>query len=126
MPNSIKPLTGLLVNARLAWRLFRDARLPAVTKFIIPGLAAAYLLMPADLLPDILPGLGQLDDLAVLALGIKLFIDAAPAWLVQEHRDGLAGRAPVGSRPASARPTGGTAASPQPGKTVDGEYRVIE
>ena len=126
MPNSIKPMTGLLANARLAWRLFRDARLPAAIKFIIPGLAAAYLLMPADLLPDIIPGLGQLDDLAILALGMKLFIDAAPAWLVQEHRDGLSGRAPVGSRPDGARPTGGTDTRPQPGKTVDGEYRVIE
>lgn len=110
-------LTSLVANARLAWRLFRDARLPAATKLIIPGLAAAYLLMPADLLPDIFPVLGQLDDLAILALGIKLFIDAAPAWLVQEHRDGLAGRTP------SAQPRPG---STQAGKTVDGEYRVIE
>jgi len=109
-------LTEVVRNARLAWRLFRDPRVSGATKLIIPGLAAAYLLFPMDLLPDVLPGLGQLDDLALIALGIKLFVDTCPKWLVQAHRDGLAG-VPNSSQAPKA---------PHMGQTVDGEYRVIE
>ena len=106
--------TDLVRNARLAWKLFRDPRVPNMTKYLIPGLAVAYVLLPIDFLPDFIPGLGQLDDLAILALGIKLFIDMSPKWLVQFYRDELAGK----------QPQGGGAPDASRGKTVDGEYRV--
>ena len=107
-------IMGLFQNARVAWRLLRDHREPLSAKLLIPGLAAAYLLLPVDLLPDLMPGIGQLDDLAILALGLKMFVDMSPQWLVQWHRDTLAGKAP-------------TAANPQRADTtVDGDYRVIE
>ncbi len=109
-------LTEVVRNARLAWRLFRDPRVSGAAKLIIPGLAAAYLLFPADLLPDMIPGLGQLDDLALIALAIKLFVDSCPQWLVQSHRDGLAGVPNAAQSPKGS----------QTGQTVDGEYRVIE
>lgn len=109
-------LTGIVRNARLAWRLFRDPRVPNMTKLVIPGLAAAYLLFPADLLPDLFPFVGQLDDLAMIALGIKLFIDNCPQWLVQAYRDGTA------DRPNAAQ----TNKASRPGETVDGDYRIIE
>ena len=109
-------LTEMMRNAHLAWRLFRDPRVSGATKLIIPGIAAAYLLFPADLLPDLIPGLGQLDDLAVIALAIKLFVDNCPKWLVQAHRDGLAG-VPNAEQ---------TAKASRPGETLDGEYRVID
>ena len=106
-------ITGIVQNARLAWRLLRDGRMPTVTKLLIPGLAAAYLLLPVDLVPDFLPGLGQLDDLAIIALGLKLFVDASPGWLVQWHRDEMAGRKPK-ENPVRQE------------ATVDGEYRIID
>ena len=106
-------ITGIFQNARLAWRLFRDGRTPLGVKLLIPGLAAAYLLLPIDVLPDFLPGLGQLDDLAIIALGLKLFVDMSPAWLTQWHRDEMAGR----------KPHDNTARQEA---TVDGEYRVID
>jgi uncharacterized membrane protein YkvA (DUF1232 family) len=70
---------------RLAWRLFLDRRVPLWTK-IVPPVALAYVLSPVDILPDIPPmGLNQLDDVAVVLLGIKLFIELAPPEVVREH-----------------------------------------
>jgi uncharacterized membrane protein YkvA (DUF1232 family) len=78
-------------QARLAWRLFWDRRVPMWTK-LIPPAALAYLLFPIDLIPDVALGLGQLDDVAVLLIGIKLFIELAPPDVVREHLVALGAR----------------------------------
>jgi len=44
--------------------------------------------MPIDLLPDFMPILGQLDDLAVFALAVRLFIQLSPKPIVDELRFG--------------------------------------
>jgi uncharacterized membrane protein YkvA (DUF1232 family) len=38
------------------------------------------------------PGLGQLDDVAVLLIGIKLFIELSPPDVVHEHLRALGAR----------------------------------
>lgn len=78
-------------QARLAWRLFWDQRVPMWTK-LIPPAALAYLLFPIDLIPDVALGLGQLDDVAVLLIGVKLFIELAPPDVVREHLLALGAR----------------------------------
>lgn len=78
----------LIRQARLAWRLFLDPRVPWPTK-LIPPAVLVYLLSPIDILPDLALGLGQLDDIAVLFLGIKLFIELCPADVVREHLEAL-------------------------------------
>lgn len=102
---------GLVRNARLARRLFADARVSRGVKLLIPGLALAYLLFPADLLPDLIPVVGQLDDAALLMMGLKFFIDMCPPGIVKEHRDEIEGRG------------GGKRTD---GPVVEGDYRVIE
>ena len=69
---------------RLVWALLRDGRVPAQQKLILVGIGA-YLFFPIDLIPDFVPVLGQLDDLAVVLLGLDLFIRSAPADIVDEH-----------------------------------------
>jgi uncharacterized membrane protein YkvA (DUF1232 family) len=77
---------------RLAWRLFLDSRVPLWTK-VVPPAALAYVLSPIDILSDIPPmGLNQLDDVAVLFLGLKLFIELAPPEVVREHLRDLGAR----------------------------------
>lgn len=71
-------------QARLTWRLFWDRRVPFWTK-LIPPAALAYLFFPVDIIPDMALGLGQLDDVAVLLLGAKLFIELSPPDVVREH-----------------------------------------
>ena len=78
-------------QVRLAWRLFFDARVPWWTK-IVPPVALAYVLFPVDIIPDLLPAAGQLDDLAVLLLGMKLFIELAPPEIAREHLQALGAR----------------------------------
>ena len=78
-------------QARLAWRLFWDQRVPLWTK-LIPPVALAYILFPVDIIPDVALGLGQLDDVAVLLIGVKLFIELAPPDVVHEHLRALGAR----------------------------------
>ena len=78
-------------QVRLAWRLLWDQRVPLWTK-VIPPLALAYVVFPIDLIPDVALGLGQLDDVAVMLIGVKLFIDLAPPDVVREHLLALGAR----------------------------------
>jgi uncharacterized membrane protein YkvA (DUF1232 family) len=50
-------------------RFFRDADAPLAGKVFVVG-AVAYILMPADAIPDIIPILGWLDDLGVGAVAL--------------------------------------------------------
>jgi uncharacterized membrane protein YkvA (DUF1232 family) len=83
-------MRSLFQQLRLASRLLREPRVPAVLK-AIPGLALVYSLSPIDLIPDILPVLGQLDDLAVLVFALELFIRSCPGAVQTFHRDAIAG-----------------------------------
>jgi uncharacterized membrane protein YkvA (DUF1232 family) len=84
-------LHDFIRQGRLAWRLFWDDRVPLWTK-LIPPAALAYVLFPVDIIPDLLPAAGQLDDIAVLLLGIKLFIEVAPPEVAREHLRALSAR----------------------------------
>ena len=70
--------------ARLVWALARDPRVPTGQKAVLAGIAA-YLAFPLDIIPDFIPVLGQMDDLAVLILGLDWFIRNAPPDVVEEH-----------------------------------------
>ncbi|MBN1873358.1 MAG: DUF1232 domain-containing protein [Anaerolineae bacterium] len=75
---------------QLAWRLFWDERVTLLTKLVPLG-TVLYFLMPADVVPDLALGLGQLDDLAIFLVGIRVFIDLCPPNLVDEHKRALRG-----------------------------------
>lgn len=74
----------LLRSGRLAWKLVRDPRTPLTAKLILAA-AVLYAFSPLDFMPDFVPVLGQLDDVAVLALGLELFFKNVPPWLKAEH-----------------------------------------
>jgi uncharacterized membrane protein YkvA (DUF1232 family) len=85
-------LKDIVRQLRLAWRLFWDRRVPLWTK-IVPPAALAYVLSPIDILSDFPPvGLNQLDDIAVVLLGVRLFIELAPPEVVREHLEALGAR----------------------------------
>ena len=77
-------IAGFIQQIRLSWRLFRDPRVPIWTK-AIPVLTIVYLVSPVDWLINLIPVLGQLEDIAVLGLGMQLFIRLAPQDVVDEH-----------------------------------------
>ena len=79
--------------ARLVWGIMRDPRTPMGLKGMLAA-ALAYVVLPVDLIPDVIPILGQADDLTVLLLVLDLFIQNAPAEVRAEHtaraKDGTA------------------------------------
>src|SRR5690606_21921319 len=74
---------------RLTWLLIRDPRVPLWTK-VIPFVGLAYIISPIDIIPDVLLGLGQLDDLGILLGGMRLFEAVVPDYIVVEHRAEIA------------------------------------
>jgi uncharacterized membrane protein YkvA (DUF1232 family) len=68
-------------------RLVADERVPRRRKFVLVALAA-YLAMPVDFVPDMIPVAGQLDDAIVLALALRFVLRSAGAAVVHEHWPG--------------------------------------
>ena len=86
-------LRTLVSHARLAVRLVRDPRVPAIAK-ALPVAALLYVVSPLDLIPDVLPVLGQLDDISFLIVALEGFLKICPAAVVAYHRDAIAHRQP--------------------------------
>ena len=72
---------------KLVWRLTRDPRVPARSKATLI-LLGAYLVSPIDLIPDAIPGLGQLDDLFIVAFALDQILNRIPDEVVLDHWDG--------------------------------------
>jgi len=80
--NAIRHLPNFL---SLLWRLFRDSRVPISPKLLLIG-AILYFLSPYDLLPDFLIfGLGFAEDILILMLVLKYFVQVSPQEVVWEH-----------------------------------------
>jgi uncharacterized membrane protein YkvA (DUF1232 family) len=94
---SVSVVGGAVKQARLAWRLLRDRRVPGWVK-LVPVAGILYLLSPIDILPEaILPLVGEVDDVVLLLMAVKLFVDLSPPGVVREHlRDLL--NVPEGNR----------------------------
>ena len=92
---------------RLAMRLMFDRRVPLGLKLIIPA-AIAYLISPYDLVPDILPVRGRIDDILVLVGALGLFLGMAPKNVVAEHIQGT------------------KRADSRSGQVIEGSYEVID
>ena len=78
----------LFAELRLAWRLMREPRVPLVAK-VLPVLAVLYVLSPLDFIPDILPVLGQVDDIGILILSVKLFLRMCPPATASFHANAI-------------------------------------
>lgn len=64
-------------------RLFADPRTSAGRR-LMAGTAIGYLVLPLDAVPDVLPGLGLLDDVIFLALAVRqLLNESDPAVLAE-------------------------------------------
>jgi uncharacterized membrane protein YkvA (DUF1232 family) len=62
-----------------------DARTPRLTKLAAVALAA-YALSPIDLIPDVIPVLGYLDDLLIVPAGILLVVRLVPPEVMADAR----------------------------------------
>lgn len=73
---------------RLVYYLIRDPEVPIYLK-LIPFTAVIYLIWPLDLIADVLPVLGQLDDLTALLVTSKVFVELVPQHLMIKHMDAI-------------------------------------
>ena len=71
----------------LVKRLLADQRVPRRRKVLL-ALLVGYLLMPVDLIPDFIPVAGQLDDVIVAALAIRVARRSGGEALLPEHWPG--------------------------------------
>ena len=83
----------VFAELRLAWRLMREPRVSVIAK-AIPALAALYVVSPLDFVPDMLPVLGQMDDLGILILSVKLFLRLCPQGPAAFHTAAIASGRP--------------------------------
>ena len=73
---------------RLLVALLGDDRIPPSRKAVL-GLAAGYLLSPIDLIPEAIPLLGAMDDLAVVVIALDVFLEGVPRALLDEKLEQL-------------------------------------
>ena len=88
-------LGAIIRELRLIVRLMVNRQVPLGAK-LVPLVTVGYILSPIDLAPDWFPGLGQLDDLAILLIGLRLFVEMCPREVVQQVRGDMRDRAPAG------------------------------
>jgi uncharacterized membrane protein YkvA (DUF1232 family) len=69
---------------RLYWRLFVDQRTPFLPKLVLVA-AIGYLILPFDIIPDVVPIIGEVDDVVIFLAACRLFIALCPTELVREH-----------------------------------------
>lgn len=73
---------------RLIWALIQDDRVPSSRKALLAG-AVGYVVTGRDLIPDELPFVGGLDDLAVVVLAVELFLEGVPDEILEEKLEEL-------------------------------------
>src|SRR5215212_2173036 len=81
MTNLLLVIPNLLL---LCTRLMVDPRVPAKERLLVAG-AIVYALMPLDLIPDMLPFVGQVDDAYLIALTLLRLMSVTDPPVVREH-----------------------------------------
>lgn len=72
---------------KLLFRLVKDRRVP-LRRRVALGAVGVYVASPIDLIPDVIPVLGGVDDVLVLAFAVDRLLNSCPEGVVAEHWDG--------------------------------------
>lgn len=72
---------------KLIYRLLRDDRVMASEKAMLLA-TAAYVVSPLDFLPDVIPFVGQVDDILLVALILQRFMNSVNRQVLYQHWDG--------------------------------------
>lgn len=71
----------------LCGRLLTDSRVPAPERALLGG-AIIYAIIPFDLIPDMIPFVGQVDDAYLIALTLLRLLERTDPKVVREHWSG--------------------------------------
>ena len=72
---------------KLLLRLLRDTRVPTAEKALFLA-AIVYFISPIDLIPDVFPFIGQVDDIYLIALTLLRLINRSGDQVVRENWSG--------------------------------------
>ncbi len=89
----------------LVRRLIADDRVPRRHKLVL-GALIGYLALPFDLVPDVIPIAGQLDDAIVVALVLRSVLRSAGPEALHQHWPGPPASLKLLQRLCFARPAG--------------------
>lgn len=91
IPEKIKTYSDYLFiipdMAALLYRLLKDKRVSLKTKLIISA-AIAYIAFPTDIIPDKIPFIGKVDEIAVAFFALERIIDDVPIRIILENWEG--------------------------------------
>lgn len=91
LPEKIKTYSDYLFiipdMAALLYRLLKDKRVPLKTKLIISG-AIAYIAFPTDIIPDNIPFIGKVDEIAVVFFAMDRIIADVSINVILENWEG--------------------------------------
>ena len=73
--------------ATLIYRLLKDKRVSMKTKIIISG-AVAYITVPCDIIPDKIPFIGKVDDIAIGIFALNIIMTEVPLNVILENWQG--------------------------------------
>lgn len=68
----------------LSGRLLADSRVPVTERMLVAG-AIVYVIIPFDLIPDMIPFVGQIDDAYLIALTLLRLMERTDPKVVREH-----------------------------------------
>jgi len=71
----------------LCVRLLADPRVPKVERALVAA-AIAYAIIPFDLIPDMIPFVGQVDDAYLISLTLLRLMERTDPEIVREHWNG--------------------------------------
>lgn len=79
-----RALAGFIPDcAVMVSRVARDRRISLPRRVLLFGVLG-YLALPIDLVPDFLPGIGQLDDAVLLGLALRVIVRGGGSELLRE------------------------------------------
>ena len=81
MKNLLMFLPNMVI---LCARLMVDSRVPRIERALFAG-ALIYAIIPFDFIPDMIPFVGQIDDLFLIALTVLRLIDRTDDLVVRQH-----------------------------------------
>lgn len=81
---------GLLQKIPAVYRMIKAWRSGTykmkITDILFPALALVYVISPIDIIPDFVPFVGALDDLAILAFAIPMLLKEVDKYLIWEFQ----------------------------------------
>ena len=86
--SAARALAGFIPDCIVLFRrLLADDRIPRSRKLLLVAMTG-YLALPLDLVPDVIPVAGQLDDAIVVALVLRRVVRSGGVELLREHWPG--------------------------------------